>query len=104
MWKSLSTIAICMSLSTSTYSAPKKINLPVPCFETKEVSKILEQHKEEYLFLGIDNMHGVKNLTTILFYNKETKTYSVILSVQDNDLACVITSGMDGTMLNKTKD
>lgn len=74
------------------------------CFETKEVSAVLEQHKEEFIFMGIDDIHGIKNLASIVFFNKDTRTYSILLNIQDVDQVCVISSGVNGSLLIKIKD
>lgn len=100
MWKSLFTFAIFMSLSLSSL-AQQKVTLELNCFKPGEIAKILEKFKEEYVFAGTDDIHGVKNLTAVVFLNKETKTYSVLLHANDQGLVCVASSGTNGVMLKK---
>lgn len=100
MWKSLSIFVTCMSLSLSSL-AQKKVNLELSCFAPEEVTKIIEKFKEEYVFAGMDDIHGVKNLTTVLFLNKETKTYSIVFHANDQGLVCILSSGTNGIQLKR---
>lgn len=100
MWKSLSTIAICTSLATSSF-AQKKVNLEVTCLKPEDAIKVIEKYKENYIFAGIDNMHGVKNMTSVLFLNKETGTYTFIFNANEQGVVCVVSSGINGVQLTK---
>lgn len=89
-----------MSLVTGAW-AQKKVKLEVNCFPPEDVTKVIEQYKEEYIFAGIDNIHGVNNLTSVLFFNRETKSYSFVFHANDQGLVCVISSGTNGMILKR---
>lgn len=98
MWKNLSIIAICMSLAPSSF-AQKKVSLDVNCYKPEEVIKVIDEHKEEYVFAGIENMHKVKNMTMVLFLNKATGTYSLVFHANDQGVVCAVSSGTNGILL-----
>lgn len=103
MWKSLSTIAISMSVTTSSVYAQNKVNLPVICPAPQKITEVLTNFKEEIIFAGADTIHNVDRLTTILYLNKETKTYTLLLVAPGEKITCVISSGEMGELIIKEK-
>lgn len=101
MWKSLFTIAICMSVSITNVYAQKKVNLTLHCDSLDNIASIIEKHNEKLTFIGLDTQHGVKNLNLSLFRNKDTKTYSAVFVTPDNRLVCIASSGEMGELIIK---
>ena len=98
MWKALSIIAICMSLS-SEVNAQKTVNLPITCDKPERIASVLVKYGEKPIFYGMDDVQKVDNLSLAVFYNKETKTFSVVFTAPDSNIVCVLSSGNQGTMV-----
>lgn len=90
-----------MSLASQPVAAQTKINLPVACEQPELVSGVLEKYQEKLLFVGLDNHHNTENLTMSVFFNKETRTYSVFFTVPGKKLICIVSSGNLGELVDK---
>jgi hypothetical protein len=101
MWKSLSTIAIFTSLVCTNAIAQKKVNLPIKCDKPEHIAEVLVKYNEVPVFYGMDDLYNIKNLSVSVFLNKETKTYSVVLTVPESGLVCVMSSGEMGELVAK---
>lgn len=101
MWKSLSIIAICTSLVSTNAIAQKKVNLPIKCDKPGHIAEVLEKYNEVPIFYGMDDLYNIKNLSVSVFLNKETKSYSVLLTIPDSGLVCVVSSGEMGELVAK---
>lgn len=81
------------------HAQSKKIMLPMTCESVEFVEKVLNQYKEEQLFVGQDNSHNIPDLNVMLFLNKNTGTYSLLILVSSVNMLCVVSSGEKGKML-----
>ena len=93
MKKMLSAIALCIGLASTPVQSQTKVNLPVTCYQPEAVITVLEKYREKLVFVGLDNQHNIENLNLSVFFNKETKTYSVVMIASDKKLVCVVSSG-----------
>jgi hypothetical protein len=93
MRKFLASVALCLALASTPVQGQTKVNLPVACYQPEAVATVLEKYREKLVFVGLDNQHNIENLNLSVFFNKETKTYSVVLIVSDKKLVCVVSSG-----------
>lgn len=91
--------AVLMSLFVFSANAEKRVNLPVLCESPDFVESVIKKHKEEQLFLGEDDIHGVPDMNVLLFLNKQTGTYSLFFIVPNTNLICIISSGKRGKLI-----
>lgn len=103
MWKSLSTIAICMSVMIGNVYAQNKATITLTCPSPQKINEVLDVFKEELVFAGLDTHHKVNNVTVTLFLNKETKTFSLLLSATNEKVMCILSSGEMGELIVKEK-
>lgn len=80
-------------------SAEKRVNLSVLCEKPDFVQSIIKKHKEDQLFVGQDDIHGVPGMNTLIFLNKETGTYSLLFIVPNTDVICIVGSGIKGRLI-----
>lgn len=90
---------ILLSAFVFSANAEKRVNLPVLCEKPDFVENVIKKHKEEQLFVGEDDMHGVPGMNTLLFLNKQTGTYSLFFIVPNTDLVCIVGSGKRGKLI-----
>lgn len=96
MKKIVAAIAFFVTLSAQAAT----VNLPITCLSLKELEKVLKQFKEEILFFGLDDIHGVQDLTVNIFMNKETRTYSIVVISPSTETVCVVSSGVNGKLVH----
>lgn len=91
-----------LALSFSTglaYSG--EVTVKLFCEKAAFIEKVLSEHKEEVLFVGMDTIHKIEGLTASVFFNEKTKSYSILFSAQSGDLICVASSGVLGKIIYK---
>ena len=100
MLKGLSIIAICTSLliSSSTQANPEKAPIEVICDDFKSIITTLNNFNEVPLFVGKDSMYGNDTLYTAVYHNPKTNTYTVVLVEKQSGKACVVSSGINGSL------
>jgi len=96
MKKILALLALTLS-ATLSHSAEATVKLF--CEKPAFIENILREHKEELIFVGMDNIHKIEGLTSSVFYNQTTKTYSILFSAQSGEMVCVISSGVLGKFI-----
>jgi hypothetical protein len=91
---------LALTLAASTTSA-NEATIKLFCEKSSYIDSVLKQHKEQLLFVGLDDMHKIEGLTASLFYNEKTKTYSILFLAPNVDMVCVVSSGTLGKIIYK---
>lgn len=71
----------------------RKVEMPIFCTKTEIAEKFIQQQKESAVFVGVDKIHEVENLTVNIFRNENTGTYTIAFLSLDKDLVCVLSAG-----------
>lgn len=77
----------------------RSVMLPIKCENSSFVENVLKNFKEEQIFVGQDDMHGVPGMNVLLFLNNKTGTYSLLFVVPNTNLICVAGSGVKGKIV-----
>lgn len=81
----LAAVAIATAYSTH--------HMAVICASTEEVRRVIIKHEEELFW---SNQHSSGNIVS-LWYNKQTKSYTILQTNKTGETSCVISSG-DGSL------
>lgn len=88
---------ICASLvaaSVATASEPVMVPTEVMCASTEMIlNGIKEKYNEDLLFLGGPSPAENENNFTTLFVNKDTGTWTILLTNKKEKITCVLASG-----------
>ena len=99
--KKLLAILASVFVFSSAQAQEKKIMLPMTCTSIEFVEQVLKKYKEEQLFIGQDNTHDVPDLNIMVFLNKKTGSYSLLLMAANTNMICIVSSGEKGRLLYK---
>lgn len=89
----VTTITASIFLVSKVY-AQEEYPLPVICDTKGSIQTLISSYGEEPLFIGNDGQQGVKNLKVLITTNDITKTFSVILISEEQERACVVSTGV----------
>lgn len=96
--KKLITAAL-LSVVTLTASA-NTVNLPARCVATKSVEDLVKKYREEAVFVGLDDTQNLEGITFLVFFNRTTGSYTVVLTNASGETSCVIAMGTKGRVVH----
>ena len=79
---------------------PVKVDLPIECYKKEVVLKELtEKFDETIIFAGIEETQEIKGISSFLFWNSKTDTYTFIFHLTKGDMVCIVSAGSGNIVL-----
>lgn len=80
---------------------PVKTDLPIECYKKEVVVKELtEKFKETIIFAGVEETQEIRGISSFLFWNSETETYTFIFHLSRGDMVCIVSAGSGVVVLS----
>lgn len=81
---------------------PVEVNLKVKCFPKEFLIKeLISNFKETIVFAGIEESLNIEGVSSFLFWNSKTETYTFTLHLAKPDLVCVVANGSGSIVKEK---
>lgn len=96
MKKLIATVLAAFSIN----AAANTVNLPARCVPTKSVEDLVKKFKEEAVLIGLDGSQNLEGVTFLVFLNKTTGSYTVVLTTASGETSCVIAYGRQGRIVH----
>ena len=76
------------------------VNLPARCVSTKSVEDLVKKYREDPVFVGLDGTQNLEGITFLVFFNRVTGSYTVVLTNASGETSCVIAMGTKGRVIH----